>query len=251
MSLHSKQMLKSLLAMGVLVSGVAAMAGEPRRYPRDQADRDNDRYQEQFGFRVRIGMVEPEGNSAFWDDAFSGFTGEVGGMDDPSVGGEFVYGLSDNVELWTGVSAFSGSLRSSYEDFTDGFGNEVRHRKTLEVAPLTIGVTAYPFGKDHTFRPFVGAGGGFYLWRYREAGDFIDFTADPLEIVNAEYESDGTTLGYYFLAGIEARVSRNAGLFVEGRWSYADDDPKDGDFENFGELDLRSREVSMGMAWRF
>ncbi len=247
----SIKQLKSLLAVTVLISSVAAFAGEPRRYPRDGNDQNGNHSEEQFGFRVRIGMVEPEGNSAFWDDAFDGFTGELGGMDDPGVGGEFIYGLSDNLELWTGVAAFSGSLRSGYRDFTDGFGNEVRHRKTLEVAPLTVGVTAYPFGKDRTFRPFVGAGGGFYFWKYREAGDFIDFSVDPAEIVNAEYESDGTTLGYYFVAGVEARISRNAGLFVEGRWNYADDDPKDGDFENFGEIDLRSREVSMGMAWRF
>lgn len=230
------------LALALLLTPSLLVAGEPRHH---------DRQDLQYGFRARIGMTEPEGNSGFWDDAFAGFTGEVGGLEDPSIGAEFAYGVSDNIDITAGLGAFSGSLRSHYEDYTDGLGNEIRHRKTLDVTPLTVGFVAYPFGRDRAIRPFVGAGGGFYYWNYREAGDFIDFSSEDDDIVEAEYESDGTTVGYYFNAGVEARITRNAALFVEGRWHYGEDDPKEGDFENFGEIDLRAREVAVGMSWKF
>jgi outer membrane protein W len=229
-------------ATTLLVGSLSVFAGEPRHHERGDQD---------YGFRARLGIVEPEGNSGFWDDTFDGFTGEVGGFEDPVIGGEFSYALNSHTELWAGVSAFSGSQLSNYEEFVDDAGGEIRHRKTLEVVPLTVGVTFFPIGRNRTIRPYIGAGGGFYAWHYRESGDFIDFGADPPEIVDAEYESDGVTVGYYLTAGVEARLSRHAGIFAEGRWNYAEDEPEDGDFENFGEIDVRNRELTLGLAWRF
>lgn len=243
--------MKSLLVVATALAAATAFAGEPRHYGRGHHDDDHDRDRGQPGFRFRIGLLEPRGESPFWDEAFRGFTGDVQGLEDPSFGGEFTYGLADTAEIWAGLGTSRGELRSHYRDFTDGDGNEIRHKKTLDVVPLTVGVTFFPVGHRHTFAPYLGAGGGFYYWRYREAGDFIDFTTETNEIFRGSSESDGTTLGYYVTAGVEARVTRELSLYAEGRWSRAQDDPDDGDFIDFGKIDLDAREVAVGLAWRF
>ncbi|UCF67293.1 MAG: outer membrane beta-barrel protein [Acidobacteriota bacterium] len=219
----------------------SALAGGPRHYrrgghaPAPASD----------AFRLGIGLYEPDANSDFWDATFFEFTGTASSFEDTSVGADFLLGRGQ----WGGV-LFSLEHVDARAD--QGYREDpgIVHETKLQITPLTVGFLFFPAGRRATFAPYLGAGAGFYWWRYTEVGDFIDFAA-PLEpIVFDAFESDGVTLGYYLIAGLDVPIRREWSLFVEGRWHEADDE-LDEQFEGLGTLDLSGREIRAGFAWRF
>lgn len=224
------------------LAAVPALAQSPRHYPRGGGGSSQDF---PFGFAFRVGLYEPDGESNFWDDSFDVFTGNISDFEDTSYGFDLRYAVARNVDVVATVGAFEGDAIRAYRD---PFVSDLSHRAELDVNPFTVGIQAYIGSRDRTFRPFVGAGGGFYWWRYREVGDFYDF--DFEEVVTTRFESDGTTLGFYLQAGLEVALSPNWALLAEGRWHYAEDEISD-DFSGFGDIDLGGREVSLGLSWRF
>ena len=145
---------------------------------------------------------------------------------------------------------FEGQQDQSYRDFEDNHGNRITHTSTLEVSPITAGLVVRLAPPQSPIVPYVGAGGGLYVWRYEESGDFIDFGGSTLPVFTDTLEEEGSVLGYYVLAGLEVPVSSNFSIIAEGRWDRADDELS-GDFEGLGTLDLSGRRVMGGLAWRF
>ena len=96
----------------------------------------------------------------------------------------------------------------------------------------------------------VGIGGGFYAWNLTEAGDFIDFDTADLEIFGAGFETDGTTFGTYWQAGVEVPLASNWSVFFDTRWRRAKDN-LEGDFDGLGELDLSGKSITFGAAFSY
>ena len=51
------------------------------------------------------------------------------------------------------------------------------------------------------------------------------------------------------MGGLQVPVSRRLSVFAEGRWTRVDDD-LEGDFEDFGKIDLSGKEIAAGLSWR-
>lgn len=238
----------ALTVLTVLVAASPVLAGGPRHYPRGRRPVTDTR----MTAKLHVGLLTPDGDSEFFDENSQVFTGDPGDLEDTSFTGDLEWALSPNTGVVFSLGSFKGTQRQSYLDFTDEFGGEIEHQSSLRVAPMTIGLNFYLAGRDSRISPYVGAGAGFYWWRYREVGDFILFgdTAADDEIIFDDFESDGTTIGYYLSAGVDFRITPMTSLFVEGRWHDADDEMAD-DFDGFGTIDLSGRDVSFGLAWRF
>lgn len=241
-----------LVASTMLILAAApALAANPRHHPRGGAAAP----EYSFGFGLRVGLFEPDGDSDFWDDSFDVFTGNIGDYEDTNFSVDLSYALNSRLSVIGTVGSFEGDSRRGYRDAEfDPFLIGVIHRSELQLTPITIGFQAHLLGPEAMVRPYVGAGAGFYWWNYNEIGDFVDF-GDPIDpaddtIITTRFESDGTTLGYYLQAGIEVALTPNWSIVAEGRWHRAEDELSD-DFDGFGDLDLSGREVSLGMIWRF
>ncbi len=231
----------------VLAVPPLAAAGTPRHFPRLAGDRVSPANQ----VRLRIGEFRPDGDSRFWADTFDAFTGSPSSLDDTVFGLDWRHRAGDTaLDVEVSLATYDGRTTVAYRDWTDADGYEIAHLEQLEIDPLTIAVVAYPLGRDLALRPYVGVGAGFYWWRYRERGDFIDFSVDPAELFNDRYVSDGTALGWFLEAGVDVRVSPSWSLFVDARWHDVDDE-LDGDLAGFGTIDLSGHEVSLGVAFRF
>ena len=198
--------------------------------------------------RFRLGIFEPAGGSAGWDEVFEGFTGQPSDLQDSLWGTDFLWRPGGFGGLLFGFSAFSGSTTSAYEDWVADDGSEIRHTTRLEIADISV-AWVYHFGRGG-IRPYAGVGGGLLWWELTDDGFFIDFGDPELPIFGAFYGADGTTFEALGIAGIEVAMSPVWSFFAEGRYRWASDELGD-DFAGFGDLDLSGWEVSGGFAIGF
>jgi hypothetical protein len=199
-------------------------------------------------FHLRLGIFQPEGDSAYWNNKERDFTGSIDDFENVSVGGDYLWSFTPRLGLLFSGSYFQGDSTNSYRGFEDNFGNRIRHDTTLQISSLTAGLHLQLAGAGSPVIPYVAAGGGIYFWRLEEDGDFI--TLSTLDIFNARLQSDGAAPGFYGLVGLEVPLGRTISIFGEGRWTQADDD-LEGDFEDFGKIDLSGREFTAGLSWSF
>jgi len=226
----------ALVALGAIaLAAVTAAPASAQYYHRDNT------------LRFRGGLFQPDGDSKYWNDAKELFTGDASDLEDAIVGIDYERDLTGDGRL---SLLFSGSAYEGQDDredrfFEDQLGNPIVHTVTLDLATFTAGLklNLIPNG---AVQPYVGAGGGYYVWSLEERGDFVFDDS----IFSETFKDDGATLGYYFMAGVAIPFNENWGVFAEGRWHKADDE-LGGDFEDFGKLDLSGREFSAGFGWTF
>ncbi len=231
--------LAPILTLLLLVPTTAANAGNaPGHWGEEQA------------LRIDIGSFEPRADSEYWDDKEFDFTADREDYEDAVLGVEWVRFLGDRLGLAVSFSTYEGEARQEYVRFEDEFGDSIRHTTELEISSFTLGLLVHLAQRDRAVVPYVGLGGGVWLWRLSEFGDFIDFSTADLEIFNDFFEDEGEALGYYWRAGLEIPVAPNWAVYAESRWQRVDDG-LDGDFEGLGELDLSGQTISAGVSVSF
>jgi len=208
------------------------------------------RYGSDNAFRFRAGLFHPEGDSAYWDDKQLDFTGEPDDFEDVVVGIDFRYGFGPRSGILISGDVYSGQEDQAYLDFVDDRNRDIFHTTTLDVASVTAAYTLNLTGPRARVVPYVGVGGGFYLWSLEEEGDFIDFGVDPPEIVFDVFDDDGAAVGWFWMAGLEVPIGPRWSVFGEARFTHAEDELS-GDFEGLGDLDLGGRQIVGGASWRF
>lgn len=199
--------------------------------------------------RLRAGVFEPEGDSDYWIDNVDQFIEEVSDYEATAFGVDFRLGLGGRLGLLFSVDGYEGDNTRAYRDFVDERGNDIFNTATVEITSATAGLMVYLAPTHSPVQPYVGAGGGIYAYTLDESGEFIDFSDDDAIFEDA-FETDGTTFGYYLLAGLDVPIGNQWSLFAEGRWHYAEDE-LEGDFEGFGDLDLSGRSLMAGVAIKF
>lgn len=230
----------ALAALGAIALSAATAAPASAQY-----------HHRDHSLRFRGGLFEPDGNSKYWDDAEELFTGNASDLEDAAVGLDYEMDLTGDgrLSLILSGSAYEGQDDREDAFFVDQLGNPIVHTVTLDIASFTAGLklNLIPNG---AVRPYIGAGGGYYVWQLEERGDFVFSGPQFDDIFSETFKDDGATLGYYFLAGLDVPFNENWGIFAEGRWHNAEDELS-GDFEDFGDLDLSGRELSGGISWTF
>lgn len=197
---------------------------------------------------LRLGRFSPRVESDLWEDNLATFTLARNDFDAFIGGVEGAIDVSDYVDLTFGVETTSATAFTMYRDFVRDDGTEIIQDLTLRVTPLTAGVRLLPLGTDHRVFPYVSGGAGFYVYEYREEGEFIDFS--NFEIFGDVFIDRGVAFGGYVAGGAEVRLSRLAHLFGEFRRHWARGTHGD-DFRGFGSFDLSASEVSVGVNLRF
>ena len=200
--------------------------------------------------RLRLGQFTPDGESRYWEENEVDFTGSADDFEGLFGGADFLWDVHPFMGVMISVDHSSEDVDQEYRDFEEAGGFPIVHTTTLEITPLTVGLLFHLAPERSPIRPYVGVGGGFYVWRLEEDGDFIDFTEVPPEIFRDRFEDEGTPLGYYVLAGLEVPLSHYISVIVEGRLDQADDD-LEGDFAGLGDLDLSGRRIGAGISWTF
>jgi opacity protein-like surface antigen len=240
MTVSTSNLLLRAAAVAALLA-VAAPAAAQRRYAGV----------EDSSFRLRLGQFEPRGDSDYWNEKFADFTGDIDQFDDIAFGGDFLLALGRRSGLMFSGDIYEGEDGQAYIGFVDEFGSPIVHTTRLTIASATAAYVVNLTGPDAPVVPYVGIGGGLYAWELEESGDFIDFGVEPLEIFSDTFRDSNTTLGWFWLAGVEVPIGPRWSVFAEGRWQRLDEDLSD-DFEDLeANLDLSGRQIFGGFAWSF
>lgn len=216
-------------------------------------------------FQFRLGGMFPAGESELWEGNEELFTLDVSDFDGAVVGLTYLNSVNNSLEMGLNVDFFGETVRSQYQlnctpDLTcqDENGLPILHDTDFSIVPLTFDVRVIPGGRyrirgsRHVLKPvfYVGAGLGMSLWEYEEVGEFIDFFADPAEIVPGRFKDSGAAFEFHVLAGVELPVGVRSNLLLEARRGWADDDLGD-DFAGLGEIDLGGTSIYGGVSVRF
>jgi hypothetical protein len=211
-------------------------------------------------FQLRFGGFFPAGGGDVWDENEEVFGLRASDFDGFFWGFGFEHGLSNNLEVSFNVDFYSETVRSSYRDYVDQNGRPILHDTRLSETPVYVDVRYLPTGRYKIRGPagrrvlkpvfFIGAGLGGNFWEYREVGDFLDFTADPLQIVGGDFKDSGVAFQLQALTGVELPFSHHFTLSFEGRYTWANA-TLSGQFAGLGRLELGGGWVYLGTNFRF
>lgn len=120
------------------------------------------------------------------------------------IGGEWLFGVGDYLEVGAGVGFYQRTVPSVYEQKIRDDGSELAQDLKLRVIPLSATVRFLPLGRGGV-EPYVGAGVGAFSWRYSEAGEFIDERTDIT--FRDRFVAKGTAPGAIILGGVRVPVA--------------------------------------------
>lgn len=241
----NRRLIVALTVVGAILGSTATLAQGHRhgRAARGHVGENN-------VLRFQLARLTPRGEGDYWDDKALDFTGSPDDFEDISFTFDYQRLVSNRFSIMLSGGFYEGSEDQAYLEFVDEFGNDIVHRTTLERAALSIGLLVHPLGRDTVVSPYLGGGVAAYLWRLEESGDFINFNVDPLLIFTDTFDDQGDAFGHYWIVGLEVPLSWSWAAFIEGRWHFADQELGE-DFVGFGELDLSSREIGVGVSVGF
>ena len=139
----------------------------------------------------------------------------------PTVGAEWLLGLTDYIEIGAGINYYQRTVPSIYRDIEFEDGSELDQDLKLRQIPMSATVRFLPTGRHASVQPYIGAGIGAIRWRYTETGEFVDFNGD---IFNASFEAKGTEVGPVILGGVRFPVADVWLIGGEFRWHKAEGD---------------------------
>lgn len=143
---------------------------------------------------------------AFNLDDFNGFT----------IGGEWSFGIGDYLEVGGGIGYYKETVPSVYRDLVDEDGTEIFQELRLRIIPYTVIARFFPVSRNAPVQPYIGAGVGFFQWRYSETGEFVDFT--DFTIFRGNYVDDGVQAGPVVLGGVRFPVG--PAFLIGGEFRY-------------------------------
>jgi hypothetical protein len=219
-----------------------------------------------YGFRAPVGYLTlrggaqaPTANSdlfAFTNDiltlgrrnfAGASWGGDLGG----TINDHFSWELSADVAMRT--------ANSEYRAWQESNGAAIRQRTDFRRIPLTLGLrwNLVPMGErigrfawiPKRIVPFVAAGGGATWYRFRQAGDFVDF-ANGNAINTDVLESDGWAPTAVAAIGLDVALSPYLAWTTALRATYARA-AMSPDFRGFAPLDVGGGSLTTGVQLRF
>ena len=125
---------------------------------------------------------------------------DVGDFNNATIGAEYLFGVTDYLEVGVGVGYYQRTVNSIYEFVARPDDTEIEQDLKLRIVPITGTIRVIPTGRHSAFQPYAGAGIAALIWRYSEVGEFVD----PVDftIFRASFEADGTEIAPVFLGGV-------------------------------------------------
>ncbi len=170
---------------------------------------------------------------------------------------ELSFHLNDRMDLAFGVTYAAKGARSEFRNYVDQNNLPIEQTTSLRQVPLTASVRYHlaPRGRQighlawvpARFSPWVAAGGGVTWYRFRQHGDFVDFS--NFNVFRDDFRSDGWTPGAHASAGVDIALGPRFLLTGEGRYSYAKA-PMGDSFVGFKPIDLSGFAFMTGLSVR-
>lgn len=207
---------------------------------------------------LRGGFAHPTASSdvfSFVQDTLTlgrgAFSGITGGLD-------LAFRVAPQVDVVLGTEYSGRSPRSEFRHWLDNNNQPIQQTTDFQRLPITAGVKAYlaPRGRSISrfawipskAAPFLSGGGGVMWYRFRQHGDFVDFSTR--DVFTDTFQASGWTPTAYGAAGIDYSLGPRFLLTGEARYTWARGD-LGSDFEGFNRIDLAGLAATVGIGVRF
>jgi opacity protein-like surface antigen len=212
--------------------------------------------------RASIGMrgafVMPSTGSDIFDFVTEQLAIDKSDFNSGSFGFEAGFSVNSHLDILGGIDWNGMSHLSDYRLFEDNRGLPIQQTTELSQMNLTMSAkySLLPRGRavsrlawiPRTVVPYIGAGGGYGKYEFRQNGDFVDFADN--HVFSDTFRSSGWAPTVHVLGGTDIRVYRHLIMSFEGKysWSHAD---LDQDFIDFEPIDLGGFRFGVGLHLAF
>ncbi|MBD3414577.1 MAG: hypothetical protein GF421_09125 [Candidatus Aminicenantes bacterium] len=166
---------------------------------------------------------------------------------------------------YVGYQFFDGNW--AYPNEYSGVYNEEfipNHVFSVSSTPILVSIKLLPLGRAQKIIPYIGAGGGIFLWSVQLEGDTIDFADEwvdtdlgaevyPIYYTNA-YERGRITFGAHAFGGLMVPVANRLSMEAEFKYNYVEGQFSDDEyrgFQGFEAFDLSGYQISIGINYWF
>jgi hypothetical protein len=124
---------------------------------------------------------------------------DVGEFKRVTVGGEWLFVITDRLEGGLGLGYYQRSVDTVYTDLVNTDQSDIEQTLKLRIVPFTATIRLVPWGQGRPVEPYIGAGVGIYGWRYSETGQFVD---SQFNVFNGNFVGSGAATGPAVLGGV-------------------------------------------------
>ncbi len=207
---------------------------------------------------IRTGYDRAFANSDLFSYATSNFTLNHADFSSPTLAADLAFRLNPQVDAVFGFGYSRSANQTQYRDWVDNNNLPIEQSTELTRVPLTVNLKAYlgPRGSSvgrfawipAKFTPYVGFGVGTMWYKFRQAGDFIDF--QTTDVYSDVVETSAWTPMANAFVGGDWTINPAMALTGDARYSWAQA-PVKGDFSGFHRVDLSGLSVTAGLTFRF
>lgn len=207
---------------------------------------------------IRTGYDRAFANSDLFSFARSELTLNHSDFSSPTIATDFGFRLNPSVDAVLGIGYSHSAVESEFRDYVDNNNLPINQTTEFTRVPLTVNLKAYltPPGRaigryawiPARFAPYIGIGAGTMWYKFRQGGDFIDFTTS--NVYSDTYSTSGWTPMADAFVGGDMNINSAMALTAEARYAWAQG-PVSGDFSGFHRLDLSGVAVTLGITFRY
>lgn len=207
---------------------------------------------------LRAGFSRPTAGGDILSFVTNQLTLTRGDFNSLTLGLELGFPLPPEGELVFGVAYAGTSTRSEFRDWVDQNDLPIEQSTTFKRVPVTVTAKWYftPRGRaigrfawvPARYAAYVGIGGGAMWYRFRQTGDFIDFTDNG--VFRDTFNSSRWTKTAHALGGLDVSLGPRFFVTGEGRYTLAKAELSR-DFIGFDPIDLSGFSATAGIAVRF
>lgn len=207
---------------------------------------------------LRGSFMRASANSDLFDFVTSQLSIDKSDFNTGSFGAELGISLTQHLDIVGAWDVNAVDRDSDYRKWQDNRGLPIQQSTQLEQMNLTVSakLALLPRGRNisrlawipRTVVPYVGAGGGYGKYKFRQNGDFID-TAD-LHVFPDTFVSTGWAPTFHVLGGTDVRVYKRLIMSFEGRYSWSNATLSQ-DFVDFEPIDLGGFRFGAGIHLAF
>ena len=177
----------------------------------------------------------------------------------PLIGADLAFRVLSRTDVVISTSYEAANKRSEFRKFEDNNHQPIGQTTEFVRVPITVSVKQYLTDRGRSigqlawipsrFSSYVGAGAGTTWYRFRQNGDWIDFT--DMSVFTAQLQAESWTMSADAFVGGEWALSPRFSLVTEARYERAHAPIKSVDFSDFSPIDLSGFSTTAGIAVRF
>jgi outer membrane protein W len=209
-------------------------------------------------FTLRGGWALARANSDLFSFTTNQLTLKRGDFSSPELGADLAVRVRSRTEIVLSSSVSGMKKQSEFRGFIDNNDLPIQQETWFTRVPVTVSVKQYltPTGRSignfawipARLAPYVGVGAGMMYYRFRQDGDFIDFSTT--NVFHDLYQSDGWERIAHAMVGVDYSLGPRFALTTDARYVWASA-PLSNDFAGFQNIDLSGLSTTVGLSVRF